>query len=502
MSYATFAKKSETEPASKRTAPHHDSTSLRIGEPDDALEQEADRVADAIVRGRRAGREWSFTRMGGDARLRRKCACGGSAGGGECEECKKKRETLQRSSLSPRGSENEGKGEVPPIVQEALRSPGQPLDSATRAFMELRFGHDFSQVRVHNNGTASDSARAVNAVAYTVGEHVVFDSGQYAPETRAGRQLLAHELAHVVQQREPTLSESCQIEMNDQNSPLEIEAGRYATNVLADSQTIPAMSEKAHGNLLLRQAPPAPRPRIGTTFVTRFHPGVAHDHKPTGRWADVQADAAKRCATATGQLKTEFEKGTSLDPKKVAALSETIGIECACANLPPNLVAQTARNTVMLGLPLAQAHLDHYLDGSGSTIVEDLEDVLKRDAKVRNKLAGAIKRSKAGHIRIEQSDYAVRDFQFAFGAIDRLDFEVDRASGLAHVWFQDRYEWHPVGFGYTSKPGDIRRDTNCVHAAMVELKASGAKDYWMIGDVVVPLSLITGTSATPGTSGP
>jgi hypothetical protein len=152
----------------------------------------------------------------------------------------------------------------------------------------------------------------------------------------------------------------------------------------------------------------------------------------------------------------------------------------------------------MLGLPLAQQHLDHYLDGSGSTFVEDLEDVLRRDPKVRAKLAAAIRRSRAGHIRVEQSDYDVKDFQFAFGAIDRLDFEVDRAAGLVHVWFQDRYEWHPVGFGYTHFPGDIRRDTNCVHAALVELKSEGAKDYWMIGDAVVPMSLVAGTAVSTG----
>jgi hypothetical protein len=89
---------------------------------------------------------------------------------------------------------------VPSIVPEVLRSPGQPLEPDTRAFMESRFGHDFSQVRVHTDAQAAESARMANARAYTVGREIVFGIGQYAPKTTAGKRLLAHELTHVVQQ--------------------------------------------------------------------------------------------------------------------------------------------------------------------------------------------------------------------------------------------------------------------------------------------------------------
>jgi len=84
-------------------------------------------------------------------------------------------------------------------VDEALRSPGQPLDAATRASMEPGFGHDFSQVRVHTGARSAQSADAINALAYTVGPEIVFAAGRYAPGTPEGRQLLAHELAHTVQ---------------------------------------------------------------------------------------------------------------------------------------------------------------------------------------------------------------------------------------------------------------------------------------------------------------
>jgi hypothetical protein len=81
-----------------------------------------------------------------------------------------------------------------------LRSSGQLLDLGTRAFFEPRFGHDFSQVRVHTDAKAAESARAVNALAYTVGSDIVFARGHYAPSRHEGRHLVAHELAHVLQQ--------------------------------------------------------------------------------------------------------------------------------------------------------------------------------------------------------------------------------------------------------------------------------------------------------------
>jgi hypothetical protein len=90
--------------------------------------------------------------------------------------------------------------EVPPSVEEVLRSPGQPLDSTTRAFMEPRFGHDFSSVRVHRDERAANAAALIDARAFTAGRDIVFGAGEYAPDTQIGRMLLAHELAHVTQQ--------------------------------------------------------------------------------------------------------------------------------------------------------------------------------------------------------------------------------------------------------------------------------------------------------------
>ena len=108
----------------------------------------------------------------------------------------------QRFGLIQRRSDGQSSSvTVPPIVHEVLRSPGQPLDAATRAYMEPRFGHDFSKVRVHADTRAAAAASSVDARAFTSNQRIVFGIGEYAPQAQSGRLLLAHELAHVVQQR-------------------------------------------------------------------------------------------------------------------------------------------------------------------------------------------------------------------------------------------------------------------------------------------------------------
>lgn len=147
--------------------------------------------------------------------------------GVECEECRKKREgTLQRAAVN--ASPTNG---VPPIVHDVLRSPGQSLDRGTRTFMESRFGHDFSGVRVHTDGHAAESAQSVNALAYTVGQNVVFGAGQYSPGTIAGKRLLAHELTHVVQQRNVSTSLDTKLAISSHGDANEREADRTANLV-------------------------------------------------------------------------------------------------------------------------------------------------------------------------------------------------------------------------------------------------------------------------------
>jgi len=98
------------------------------------------------------------------------------------------------------GRHGEAAGGVPPMVHDVIREAGRPLDPDARAMMESQFGQDFSFVRVHTGARAEASARAVHASAYTLGRDVVFGKGRYAPHDSGGQKLLAHELAHVVQQ--------------------------------------------------------------------------------------------------------------------------------------------------------------------------------------------------------------------------------------------------------------------------------------------------------------
>ncbi len=161
--------------------------------------------------------------------LERKCACGQhTIAGGECAECRQKREgTLQCAAVntSPVSA-------VLPIVHEVLNGPGQPLDAGTRTFMEPRFGHDFSRVRVHTDEKAAESARAVDALAYTVGRDVVFETGKYEPGTSEGKRLLAHELAHIVQQQGHESIMSSSLNIGQPDPAHEVQAAEVAETVV------------------------------------------------------------------------------------------------------------------------------------------------------------------------------------------------------------------------------------------------------------------------------
>jgi hypothetical protein len=169
------------------------SSSLWLDERDDSFELEADRAADGVVASGNTKPEWSLSRMIGGAPLQRKSSSCDSGNAGKSKECNEK-ETLQRPAAGLAVPST-----TPSTVHEVLCSPGQPLDTATRAFFEPRFGHDFGNVRVHTDRRAQISAAAVNAQAYTVGTSIVFGDGMQR-STRKGNRLLGHELAHVVQQ--------------------------------------------------------------------------------------------------------------------------------------------------------------------------------------------------------------------------------------------------------------------------------------------------------------
>jgi hypothetical protein len=225
-----------------------------------------------------------------------------------------------------------------------------------------------------------------------------------------------------------------------------------------------------------------------------FHPGVHHDHTPCRKFEEI--------------LHHPNNSGKG-DPLK-EALDKACALLAAAADAPiplphgPELLVAAARAILFVKRPLASKHLEFYLNGKGKDFVEDdiIKDWITRDSGIRKRLKREIfpQRAKSrlqGEFFFSQTEYAKdeagQDFRFAFGSIDKVDFEVDLADHLVRVWFQDRYEWHPFYPKlYTPKSGDVARDDNCVHAAMVEMQDQGAADYWMKGVAEVPLSLIAG----------
>jgi hypothetical protein len=146
---------------------------------------------------------------------------------------------VQRSLAT---SAAEGPGDLATLLGDALSSPGMPLDPATRTFMEPRFGRDFSGVRVHADPSSARTARALNARAFTVGDHILFGAGHHSPASGAGRRIMAHELAHVVQQRSGAVTGTAGpdgISVSDPADRFERAAESVATRVMAHPSGAP-----------------------------------------------------------------------------------------------------------------------------------------------------------------------------------------------------------------------------------------------------------------------
>jgi hypothetical protein len=168
---------------------------LEISQPGDAYEQEADRIAEEVMT---MSNSVSISRFKTgneerEERIGRKCRT--------CETKEKEEQRNPNSSRKPLSSSTlEASDDITNETNNIRSIGGSSLDSSTKEFMESRFGYDFSTVSIHTGETAARSSRSINALAYTVGNDIVFGQGQYRPNTREGKRLLAHELTHVIQQ--------------------------------------------------------------------------------------------------------------------------------------------------------------------------------------------------------------------------------------------------------------------------------------------------------------
>lgn len=432
---------------------------LTVNTPGDIYEREADRVSEEVM---------SMS----EPRLSRACACGGA-----CHECRAEQHAHGHDSLHTKrvGAGDWGQTEALPLVNEVLRSPGQPLDPATRAFMEPRFGRDFSQVQIHVDADAAKSAGAIDAQAYTVGSHVVFGADRYAPATTEGRHLIAHELAHVLQQS------AAPARLHQRHD----EDARHTSSTggpVVQRDPIPPRRRRHRGS----------HPATATPMLGPCRP-VQDDVRPTAPWADLQRGYSARCASAAADV--AGQAGRSLEdilhgrmPRAPHLPDARSSIDCACAHGTPEQAAWAAMPRLAAAGPLAASVYLHFLRGSGTPLTIDVATMVAQSAALREKLRRSIGRSgMTGTTRISQGDFARHgesEYQFAYGAIDcvqwvaqsrRRSWRSDPTTPI-QVSLLDYYEFHPA------RPGV----SQCAHAACVESVARGsAKNFWTSGGAIV-----------------
>ena len=178
---------------------------LKIGQPGDVYEQEADQVAEQVMRMPEFGVQRQPIEEGEEEQIQAKPITEQITPlvQRQVEEEEEEEELLQTKGLHSQS--HEIKPDLTTRIQ-SMKGGGHPLPKSTRSFFEPRFRQDFSQVRVHTSTKAEETAKSLNAKAFTLGRDIAFGSMQYAPESTEGKQLLAHELAHTIQQRSNTLS--------------------------------------------------------------------------------------------------------------------------------------------------------------------------------------------------------------------------------------------------------------------------------------------------------
>ncbi|HEY8968605.1 MAG TPA: DUF4157 domain-containing protein [Puia sp.] len=287
---------------------------LAINPPNDVYEQEADKVAEAVMSGSAGPIQRKCAACEEEEKVQRKCA--------HCEEEDKKIQRKEASDGSAAPSHTS--------VKQALQSGGQPLDGHTRSFMESRFGYDFSRVQIHDDPLAHRSSSEINALAYTHGNHIVFGAGKYRPETAAGKQLLAHELTHVVQQQSAVQTQLIQRAADDTHS--------LQSEELAGDPELEACA-KGVVNSYLRMGSsgePVARVQQGLEEIGFSLPEFGVDGKfgPETREAVIEY-----------QDETELGTDGIVGILTIRALDTDLSSSCVCPTDDPDLVLQTNPDT-------------------------------------------------------------------------------------------------------------------------------------------------------------
>ena len=254
-------------------------------------------------------------------------------------------QTESRPALAGRGQ--------PAFSHRVLNSPGESLDSEARLFFEPRFGHDFSRVRVHADSEADTAARDFEASAYTVGTHMVFASGQYQPQSQRGRQLIAHELAHTIQQSGASASEP--LLPGDPSDESEREASRAA----AHQGLLPVQARQPLS--LQRQPSPTATPRLDlaesvSPFMAAAVGSVAVDGFQTGNAAISGAHKATLAKTAkTIQTLLKQYSGSTI---RVIGHTDAIGQESDNDALGQARASSVHDALLEMGIPAELVHVE------------------------------------------------------------------------------------------------------------------------------------------------
>jgi len=357
-------------------------TKLTVNQPGDRYELEADRVAEQVMR-------MPETSSSPPGVLQRQSA-----------ENDEDEETLQ-AKASP--------GQTPQVTPElqtrisSLRGEGQPLSDSIRTFMEPRFGHDFSKVRIHTDAQAVETASAVNARAYTLGRDIVFGAGQYRPGTSEGKRLLAHELTHIVQHGSSNHRRGVMFRQEDAGIVEDAgvsEGAKDASSTDAGLQT-PSPASQAESSVCppVTSCPNVPVPELQHTPTDCSQPGSNKDLLQTFKLSDnVFSEDMKHVKCFIEQLASclaEVEHKKEMEGIEQKAIKGTKGetrrerkemIEQAMGTIPMRILQEVTHARILQEVNNDfQSHMQIVIKEQHKNLQKNMsmieQEVLKRSTK-------------------------------------------------------------------------------------------------------------------------
>jgi outer membrane protein OmpA-like peptidoglycan-associated protein len=290
---------------------------------------------------------------------------------------------------------------APPAVYQGLDSPGESLNSETRRFFEPRFGFDFSRVRVHADSSAAASARAVDATAYTVGQHIAFDSGKYDPHSPPGRQLIAHELAHTVQQSRA--SGAGELSLGSPLDASEKEADRAASLALNHGRV--AINSQRPVSVQRQQSQAAP-PRLdlgesASPFMAAAIGSMTIDQFETGK-SDIPSRHQAELSRTAQHIQTLLKKYPA-SSIRVIGHADAVGKEASNQTLGQSRADSVQQALVGMGIPAEALHTESH--GASDLLVKTAKgDGRNRRVDVRFQPSRALQGAMSSHLKFPEPE--------------------------------------------------------------------------------------------------